>query len=128
MINLGYGKKPTIKNSQVINSSVLIRNYMIDCAKKNLSNNFDFKSETGIQNVIKEIETATTINLTKTDNGKLETSEQNRIKLTYIKSNLGRGFIILFQCLLCGKKVKNLYFPPNSIVCACRVCHKISYL
>lgn len=128
MINLGYGKKPTIKNSQVINSSVLVRNFMIDCAKKNLSNNFDFKSEIGIQNIIKEIETATTINLTKTDTGKLETSEKNKIKLTYIKSNLGKGFIILFQCLLCGRKVKNLYFPPNSEICACRICHKLSFL
>jgi hypothetical protein len=127
MINLGYGKKPTIKNSQVINSSVLVRSFLIDCAKKDLKNIFDFKSEAGIENIIREIETATTINLTKTDNGKLETSEQNRIKLTYIKSNLGRGFIILFQCLLCDRKVKNLYFPPNSLVCACRNCHHISY-
>ena len=100
---------------------------MIDCVKKNLANTFDFKSETGIQNIIKEIETTTTINLTKSDNGKLETSEENKIRLTYIKSNLGRGFIILFQCVLCGRKVKNLYFPPNSDVCGCRICHKLSY-
>lgn len=126
MINLGYGKKPTVKNSQVINSSVLVRSFLIDCAKKSLKNGFDFKSEVGIQNIIKEIEASTTINLTKTDNGKLESSEQNRIKLSYIKSNLGRGFIILFQCLLCDRKVKYLYFPPNSTILACRNCHRLT--
>lgn len=127
MINLGYGKKPTIKNSQVISASVLVRNFVIDCSKKDFRNTFDFKSEAGIQNIIKEIEASTTINLTKTDSGKLEASEQNKVKLTYIKSNLGKGFIILFQCLLCGRKVKNQYFPPNSTICACRICHRLTY-
>ena len=128
MISLGYGKKPSIKNSQFVNSFVLVRIFLLDLYKHNPDYKFDLTKESGIKDLIDKAQKITTINLQSNNGFQKESSEENHIKLTYIKSNLGRGFIVLFECLSCGRKVKNLYFPPNSLICACRNCHRISYL
>ncbi len=52
---------------------------------------------------------------------------ENKIKLTYTKSNLGKGYIFWFICNQCGRRVRILYMPTFSEYALCRTCHILRY-
>ncbi|PIY72299.1 hypothetical protein COY87_01640 [Candidatus Roizmanbacteria bacterium CG_4_10_14_0_8_um_filter_33_9] len=125
-----YDKRPLIENSQSISASVFVRNYYLDLKKSvSLDNkySFNFNDEQFVKDLIVKIEQNSTVNLKQEINGKIEFTEPNRVKLTYTKSNLGKGFVFWFICPACGKRVRYLYIPPYSEVSACRRCHRLVY-
>ncbi len=127
MFTLSQGKRPIVEESQKISAAICVRNYLLQRPKPIISEDISLSSEEGVKKLIDEIESGSTVNLSKKVNGKMEYSEPNRLRLTYTKSNLGKGFIFWFICNLCGRRVKYLYFPPNSSILACRSCHRLTY-
>lgn len=122
MFSLRYGKRPVVEESQKIGAGVCVRNFLFEAKKK-----YDLNQEDDVEALIADMETGTNINLKQDNHGEFSYSEPNNIKLTYSKSNLGRGFVYWFICNLCGRRVKYLYFPPNSTILACRNCHRLTY-
>lgn len=122
MFSLQHGKRPVVEESQKISAGVCVRNFLLGTTKK-----YDLNDEAGIKALIGDMEIGININLKQDNYSKVDYSEPNKIKLTYTKSNLGKGFVFWFICNLCGRRVKNLYFPPNSQVLACRTCHRLAY-
>ncbi|MFH1792148.1 MAG: hypothetical protein ABH819_00705 [Patescibacteria group bacterium] len=127
MFRLSYGKRPIVEESQKINASVCVRNFLLDTKKPIVRKEFNLNNEEDIKVLIRNIETSTSFNLKQDKDGEVEYSEPNNVKLTYTKSNLRKGFVFWFICNLCGRRVRYLYFPPNSQVLACRSCHRLSY-
>lgn len=127
MFILSYGKRPVIEESQKVSASSCVRNFLLDNKKSTIRREFNLTNEEDVRNLIKSIEKNININLKQDNSGKIEYSEPNRVKLTYTKSNLGKGFIFWFICNVCSGRVKYLYFPPNSQTLACRKCHKLVY-
>ena len=128
-----FDKRPIVENSQRISASVFVRNfffeYFLHSPIETDSNRRkpDLKNEIDIQYLLKRIETESNINLKQEIKGKIEFTKSNEVKLTYTKSNLGRGFVFWFICQVCGRKVRYLYIPPNSQITACRICHRLAY-
>jgi hypothetical protein len=52
---------------------------------------------------------------------------ENKVALTYTKSNLGKGYIFWFICNQCQNKVRILYMPEYSDYTLCRNCHNLQY-
>lgn len=127
MIKLQYGKRPIVEESQKVSACVCVRNYLLDDDKSVIHKDFNLTNEDEVKDLIRSIEAGTNFNLKQDKNGEIEFSEPNQVKLTYTKSNLGKGFVFWFICNLCNKRVKFLYFPPNSTVLACRICHRLTY-
>lgn len=127
MISLRYGKRPIIEESQKISSAICVRNYLIDRQPSAIRRTFDLNEETDVKELITEIESETTFNLKQFNGSDHDYSEPNNVKLTYAKSNLGKGFVFWFICNICSRRVKYLYFPPNSTTLACRNCHRLTY-
>lgn len=123
MYRLSYGKRPLVESSQVISAGICVRNFLIDTER----HDFDLSIEENVRWVVQEMRINTTFKLMQLVGGKQEYTKPNGVKLTYTKSNLGRGFIFWFLCNLCGRRVKNLYIPPSSEVPACRECHRLVY-
>jgi hypothetical protein len=124
MLGLSYGKRPIIEESQKISAAICVRNYLFDVKQ---GKDFNLNNEECVKDLIKKIEFGTTFNLKQDKGGEFEYTEPNKVKMTYTKSNLGKGFIFWFICNLCGRRVRYLYFPPNSQVLACRRCHRLAY-
>lgn len=122
MFSLRYGKRPVVEESQKIGAGVCVRNFLFEAKKK-----YNLKAQSDVKGLIADMETGTNINLKQDNHGELSYSEPNNIKLTYSKSNLGKGFVFWFVCNLCNRRVKYLYFPPNSTILACRNCHRLTY-
>lgn len=130
MFKYYFDKRPVVENSQRTNVSVFIRhNYLqVKDQLKEKGVEFDFNNEKHVKLLIEVLEQGIKLNLKQENNGNVSCTEHmNPIKLTYTRSNLGKGFIFWFICNLCGRKVRYLYFPPNSEVMACRNCHKLAY-
>lgn len=129
MFSLRYEKRPVVEESQKISAGVCIRNYLFDAnsPKPIIKKEYNLSNEEDVKTLLNDIETGTNINLKQDNYGKVDYSKPNNIKLTYTKSNLGKGFVFWFICNVCGKRVKYLYFPPNSTVLACRNCHRLTY-
>jgi len=130
MFILKYDKRPLIENSQSINASVFVRNYYLDLKKNGFTDSKDsinLKDENFVKELIGKIEQNSTFNLKQENNGRMEFTEPNKVKLTYTKSNLGKGFVFWFICGVCGRKVRYLYISPSSEVSACRRCHRLVY-
>ncbi|OGM61512.1 hypothetical protein A2961_04155 [Candidatus Woesebacteria bacterium RIFCSPLOWO2_01_FULL_39_21] len=123
MFRLSYGKRPIVEESQITSAGICVRNFLADIKQDNL----DLNKEDDIKELISRVEMGTTFNLKQEKWGEVEYSEPNSVKMTYTRSNLGRGFIFWFICNLCGRRVRYLYFPPNSQILACRRCHKLAY-
>lgn len=129
MFNRSFNQRPLIENSQVISVSVYVRDSFIKLKNNPLIKDikFDFNDEKSVKDLMEMIESCCTINLKQETNGQVEFTEPNKIKLTYSKSNLGKGFVFWFVCGVCGRRVRYLYIPPNSQVTACRKCHRLAY-
>ena len=127
MFKLSYGKRPLVENSQRVSASICVRNFLFELQDKAINNNFNLNCEEDIKNLLRKIESSTTFNLKQEKGGDVEFTEPNFVKMTYTKSNLGKGFVFWFICNVCSKRVKFLYFPPNSQVLACRRCHRLTY-
>jgi len=129
MFSLRYGKRPVVEESQKISAGVCVRNYLFDAnnPRSIIKKEYNLNNEEDVRGLIKDIETGTNINLKQNNYGKIDYSKPNNIKLTYTKSNLGKGFVFWFICNICGRRVKYLYFPPNSAILACRNCHRLTY-
>jgi len=127
MFSLRYGKRPVIEESQKISAGVCVRNYLIERPISIISRKLDLNNEEDIKDLIQEIENGTTFNLKQEKDGATEYTEPNKVRITYSKSNLRKGFVFWFICNICGRRVKYLYFPPNSTVLACRNCHRLTY-
>lgn len=52
---------------------------------------------------------------------------KNTVKLTYVSSNLGKGFIFYFVCCRCGRRSRYLYSTLSSSHLCCRRCHHLNY-
>lgn len=125
-----FDKRPLVENSQRISASVFVRNFYLELKQKASDDKkvlLDPKKEEFVKDLIEMIGKGSTINLKQEMNGKIEFTDQNQVRMTYTKSNLGRGFIFWFICGVCGRKVRYLYIPPNSQVLACRTCHRLAY-
>jgi hypothetical protein len=125
-----FNKRPTIENSQVISASVFVRNFYLQLklkAKEKETEVEDLRDEDFVKDLIEMIEGCSSINLKQENNGQVEYTEPNKIKLTYTRSNLGKGFVFWFICGCCGRKVLYLYIPPNTQIAACRKCHRLAY-
>lgn len=125
-----FDKRPLTGNSQRISASVFVRNFYLELKKKTSGDKkalFDPGKEEFVRDLIEMIEKGSTINLKQEMNGKIEFTDQNQVRMTYTKSNLGRGFVFWFICGVCGRKVRYLYIPPNSQISACRTCHRLAY-
>ncbi|MCA9332581.1 hypothetical protein KDA00_01780 [Candidatus Saccharibacteria bacterium] len=59
----------------------------------------------------------------------LQASNQYWQTFDYVKSNLGKGYIFYFICIMCEKKRKYLYKRFNTIGnnYLCRICHGLNY-
>lgn len=125
-----FGKRPLVENSQSISASVFVRNFYFELKRKTPEDKrilLDPKKEEFVRDLIGMIERGSAINLKQEMNGKIEFTDQNQVRMTYTKSNLGRGFVFWFICGVCGRKVRYLYIPPNSSVSACRTYHRLAY-
>ena len=125
-----FDKRPLVENSQRISASVFARNFYFELRHKAPEDELfllDPGSEEFISKLISKIERGATIRLQQETSGQVEFTEANSVKMTYCKSNLGRGFVFWFVCQVCGRKVRYLYIPPNSQVSACRRCHRLAY-
>ena len=129
MITTDLSKKPLIENSTRISVGSCVRNYLLDQSKINNKSDelLNLNNEDVVKKLVNDIGSGTTINLRKDFNGKIEFTESNHIKITYTKSNLGKGFIFWFLCNLCASRTRYLYIPPNSHILACRKCHRLAY-
>lgn len=129
MFSLQYGKRPVVEESQKISAGVCVRNYLFgaNAPKPITKKEYNLNKEEGVKALVKDIETAININLKQDNYGQVDYSEPNYIKLTYTKSNLGKGYVFWFICKYCNRRVKYLYFPPNSTLLACRNCHRLTY-
>lgn len=127
MFSLRYGKRPVVEESQKISAAICVRNYLFERTVSIVSHKLDLNNEQDVKELISEIESGTTFNLKQGNGTDTDFTEPNRVKLTYSKSNLGKGFVFWFICNICSRRVKYLYFPPNSIVLACRNCHRLTY-
>lgn len=125
-----FDKRPVVENSQRISASAFIRSKYLEIKQKAAENKkelIDLTKEEFVKKLIKMIEAGTTLNLKQEINGKIEFTDPNKIKMTYTKSNLGRGFVFWFICGVCRRRARYLYIPPNSQVSACRICHRLAY-
>jgi len=122
MFSLRYGKRPVVEESQKISAGVCVRNFLFESKNK-----YNLNKETDVKTLIADMEAGMNINLKQDNHGEFSCSEPNNIKLTYSKSNLGKGYVFWFICNICGRRVKYLYFPPNSTILACRTCHRLTY-
>lgn len=116
-------KRATVESSARLN----IGNFVSDNLQKikekeNYSLNFNEKKFVEI--FVQYINTGTTIRVKA--KGTLQELE-NKIKITYSLSNLGRGYIFWFVCNHCNLKSRFLYCPPNSNRILCRLCHRLAY-
>ncbi len=130
MFQFNHNKKPIVENSMEVSASVFVRNNLIGLSepyKTKFGTPVDLKDETSLRRFLDLIEEKVTWNLKQERNGQVEYSEPNKVKMTYTKSNLGKGFIVWFICNGCGRKARSLYIPPNSPVSLCRVCHRLNY-
>ncbi len=130
MFKYYFNKRPVVENSQVNNVSVFVRHsYLLIKEKlKEKGEYLDLNKEEDVQMFIDLVQQSVTVNLRQENSGNVSCTEHmNPMKLAYTRSNLGKGFIFWFICNLCGKKVRYLYFPPNSEVMACRSCHRLAY-
>ncbi|MFC1727569.1 hypothetical protein ACFL0Y_03530 [Patescibacteria group bacterium] len=130
MFRYSFDKRPVVENSQRVSVSVMVRNSFLEfkkAASEEKKKKFDLKNEDFVKDLIEMIESGSTLNLKQESNGEVEFTKPNKIKLAYTKSNLGKGFVFWFICQVCGRKVRYLYFPPNSQTCACRICHRLAY-
>lgn len=127
MFRLSYGKRPLVEDSQKISAGVCVRNFLLDCKNTAIYKNFDLNCETDVKDLLRQIEMGTSFNLKQEKDGEVEYSEPNKVKMTYTKSNLGKGYIFWFICNICGRRIRYLYIPPNSQITACRICHRLTY-
>jgi len=127
MFSLRYGKRPVVEESQKISAAICVRNYLFERPISIISHKLDLNNEQDVKDLISEIEGGTTFNLKQQNGVNTEFTEPNKVKLTYTKSNLDKGYVFWFICNICGRRVKYLYFPPNSTVLACRNCHRLTY-
>lgn len=127
MFSFRYGKRPVVEESQKISATICVRNYLFERPVPIGLQKIDFNNEQDVKKVISEIESGTTFNLKQQNGVNTDFTEPNKVKLTYSKSNLGKGYIFWFTCNLCNRRVKYLYFPPNSTILACRNCHRLTY-
>ena len=130
MFIFSQDKRPIVENAQRISVSVFVRKFYLELKKKATNSrkvNINLNDEEFVKDLIEMIESGSTINLKQELNGKIEFTEQNQVRITYNKSNLGKGYIFWFICGVCGRKVRYLYIPPNSQVSACRTCHRLAY-
>ncbi|MCM8787539.1 MAG: hypothetical protein NC935_05740 [Candidatus Omnitrophica bacterium] len=122
---LNYEKKMLVENSFVIRVSNFIRKAINNLNEQNFK--FDLRNENDVIKFKEIVEATTRINLIKKDGEKTIETKKNTIKLTYLSSNLKKGFIFFFICNNCGNRVRLLYIPPNSEDLFCRNCHRLSY-
>lgn len=125
-----FDKKPVVENAQRTNASVFVRYNLVSLAdqfKSQYEREINLTHEGTLREFLDLIESRITVSLKQEKNGNFEYSEPNHVKLTYTKSNLGKGFIVWFVCGGCGRKVRNMYFPPSDSRFLCRNCHRLSY-
>ena len=130
MFMRSFDKRPLTENSQRISASVFVRNFYLELKRRapdGKKAKLDLNKEEFVKDLIEMIESGSTINLKQELNGKIEFTEQNQVRITYTKSNLGRGYVFWFICRVCGRRARYLYIPPNSQVSACRTCHRLAY-
>lgn len=130
MFRLSFDSRPLVENSKRISVSVLARDCYLRLKQKMADdgkNKFNLAEEECVRDLIEMIEKGMVLNLRQQVDGKIETSSENNIQLTYSRSNLNKGFILWFLCKICGRKARYLYVPPNSQTYACRTCHRLSY-
>jgi hypothetical protein len=122
MLGLKYNKRPLVENCIIVKASVFVRVCLneIDFIK---SKNFDLRKEEEVKKFVETINNL--IFLTATDNN--GNVIKDKIQITYIKSNLNKGFIFLFKCNQCLKKTHFLYLPPFASSYLCRECHRLTY-
>lgn len=123
-------KKPTVENSNRISASIVVRNKFINNPNLGvpiITPQYDLRNEEDIKKLISWIEMSTTFNLKQENFGEVELSEPNKVRLSYTKSNLGKGFVFWFICNNCNRKCRFLHMPSNNPVLACRKCHKLNY-
>jgi len=113
MFSLRYGKRPVVEESQKISAAICVRNYLFERPIPIGSQKIDLNNEEDVKRLINEIESGTTFNLKQQNGVNTDFTEPNRVKLTYSKSNLGKGFVFWFICNICGRRVKYLYFPQT---------------
>jgi len=51
----------------------------------------------------------------------------DKVQLTFVESNLGRGFVFFFNCSECGRKCRCLYSTICKPNLSCRVCQRLIY-
>ncbi len=130
MYKFYFNKKPVVENSQITSVSVFVRHNLLQINEqmgKLKKRKLDLNNEEDVKSFIEIVEQYIKLNLKQENGGEVSFTELNPVKLTYTKSNLGKGFVFWFICNRCGRRVRNLYFPPNSEVLACRRCHRLSY-
>lgn len=127
MFRLSYEKRPLVENSQRVSASICVRNFLFELDSKAIGRTFNLNNEEDIKNLLQRIEIGTTFNLKQEKGEEEEFTKPNSVRMTYTKSNLGKGFVFWFICNICGRRVKYLYFPPSSQVLACRICHRLAY-
>lgn len=130
MFKFYFDKKPVVENSQRTDVSVFVRHNYLQIAeefKRSKNRELNLNDEEDILLFIKIIEKNITLNLKQENNGEVNFTKLNPVKLTFTRSNIRKGFIFWFICNLCGRRTRYLYFPPNSEVMACRICHRLAY-
>ena len=128
MFKANNGTRPLVEHSQKIGAAICVRNFLLDMKSRAIDKSFNLNSEEDdVNGLISKIEAGTTINMRQERLDPPTVTEPNSVKMTYTRSNLGKGFVFWFICNICGRRVKFLYFPPNSQILACRKCHRLAY-
>lgn len=129
MMSFKFDKKPVVENAQRTNASVFVRYNLVSLAdqfKSQYGKEINLSDEGTFREFLDLIENRITVNLKQERNGSFEYSEPNHVKLTFTRSNLGRGFVVWFLCS-CGRKARNMYIPPSDSRFLCRKCHRLNY-
>lgn len=125
-----YDRKPLVEESSKIEVGQVVRKNVLDfepffkkCHKRSL----DLSQESDVQELSKFIETAVKVSQIVTESSEKKETKLNPIRVTYTKSNLGKGFIFWFLCNRCEARIKHLFCPSNSEDFLCRNCHRLAY-
>jgi len=86
----------------------------------------DLNNENDVNRLIKGTAEYTNISKVLSLNNPTKPLE-NKVVLTYTKSNLGKGYVFWFICNQCQRRVRILYMPEFSDYNLCRICHNLQY-
>lgn len=131
MIKHDFSKRPLVEHAERLSVSTYMRRNMAKVREiikeKTGKEDVGLVEEKVIKDVLEAIEESFGVYITQTRGEETGSTEATKLKLTYTKSNLGRGFIVWFRCNNCNQRVRYLYASGYNPYFYCRKCHGLVY-